>query len=509
MDWTITPAEMKALEADYMAETDMPGALLMEHAAQGICAALKRHASPNATVLFLCGPGSNGGDGYAAARLWQSSGGHSLVWELTDHPRGDAGLNRRLAQACGIPLHPVDATPAALPPCAAVVDALFGTGLDRPIQGVAVSLIRLANASKLPIIAVDIPSGLDGATGRRLGEAIRATETVTFHRIKSGLLLAEGPACTGQLTVHPILIPAAYGHAQGMACLSSADISRLMPPRPVCAHKGDLGRVVIWAGSLGMAGAAALCARACLKTGAGLTTVLCRPNVLPVVQLLAPGAVCLPLPEEGGRLAHEAADVAARALTGATSAVIGCGLGQEQELLPLLETFRRAPCPVVWDADALNLLAAHPALLPLPASAVITPHPGEAARLLGCETGSITADMPASLLRLQERCGCAVLLKGARTLMTDGSAVAVNHFGSPALARGGSGDILSGMLGALLARAHLCPGQTRLETLQLAALLHGLAGQRAAERFGEDHATAEDIIACIGAEKETAGGPLL
>lgn len=498
MDWTITPVEMKALEAAYMAETGVPGALLMEHAAQGVCAALRRHAAPDAAVLFLCGPGNNGGDGYAAARLWQAAGGRSLVWELSARPRSDAGLNRLLARSSGVPLHLVENAPASLPPCDAVVDALFGTGLDRPVQGVAAALIRLTNAAKAPVVAVDIPSGLDGTTGRILGDAVRAMETVTFHCIKTGLLLGDGPACTGAITVQPILIPPSYGQARGMACLSPADVPRLMPPRPVCAHKGDLGRVVLLAGSLGMAGAAALCARACLKTGAGLTTVLCRPSVLPVVQVLAPGAVCVPLPEEDGRLTPEAEETVRHALQGATSAVVGCGIGQDTALLPLLEAVRQAACPVVWDADALNLLAAHPALLPLPGSAVITPHPGEAARLLGCKTSDVTADMPAALSRLQEKCGCAVLLKGARTLMADGADRAVNRFGSPALARGGSGDILSGMLGALLSRARLCPRQTRLETLQLAALLHGLAGMRAAERFGEDHATPEDIVACIG-----------
>ena len=494
MDWTITPAAMKALEATYMAESGVPGALLMEHAAQGVCAAVARYASVGDTALFLCGPGNNGGDGYAAARLWQSRGGHSIIWELNDRPRGDAGVNRRLAQAAGIPLCPPGDAPDCLPSCAVVVDALFGTGLDRMPTGTAAALIRLANGSGKPIIAVDVPSGLDGLTGRVLGEAVHATETITFHRPKNGLLLGNGPAYVGRVTVHPILIPAAYGAAPGMACLTPADLPRLVPPRPACAHKGDLGRIVILAGSHGMAGAAALCTRACLKAGAGLVTVLCRADVLPLVQALAPGAVCQELPEKDGCLLPQAAGVAASALAGASSAIVGCGLGRTDDLLPVLSAFRQAVCPVVWDADALNLLASCPALLPLPVHAVITPHPGEAARLLNLSAPQITADAPAALSVLQARCGCHVLLKGARTLMTDGYITAVNPIGTPALARGGSGDVLIGLLGALLARARLAPGQTILETMQLAVYLHARAAIDAASHYGEDCMPIEALV---------------
>lgn len=480
MQITITPDAMKQLEHDFMQEYGIPGALLMEHAAQALCTALTRRI-PGGKALFLCGPGNNGGDGYAAARLWQQQGGQALIMELSPAASGDAAMNRILAIQAGIEILP--ARPE-LPPCDAVVDALFGTGLSRPVEGLAAQWIQKVNQSGLPVIAVDIPSGLHGETGCILGEAIRATETVTFHRIKPGLLLGEGPVCAGCITVAPILIPADYGTQDGLHCLEPEDIPALVPPRPVDAHKGTFGRVVILAGSRGMAGAAAFCAAAAVKAGAGLTTVLCTQDVMPVVQLHAPGATCVPL---------ETADVP-RLLATADAAVIGCGLGHSPELLPLLDMFRSASCPVVWDADALNLLAQHTGKLPLPANAVVTPHPGEAARLLQCSIADVTAEPLAALSSLQKACGCTVLLKGARTLMTDGTHTAVNRHGSPAMAKGGSGDVLAGILGALLARRLPC---SMLETVQLSALLHGLAGIRAAELCGENCVTPFDLINCI------------
>lgn len=493
MDLTITPAEMKALERAYMEQYGIASALLMEHAAQGVCAALQRRF-PGGRALFLCGPGNNGGDGYAAARLWQAQSGTSVIAELSDRAQGDALMNRTLAQQAGIPLLSAAAITDALPPCDVVVDALFGTGLSRPITGTAADLIRRVQKSPVPVIAVDIPSGLDGETGRIWGCVLSAVETVTFHRLKPGLLLGSGADHAGQITVQPILIPQGYGTQEGLRCLTPADLSRLIPPRPVSGHKGTFGKAVILAGSRGMAGAAVFAANACIRTGAGLTTVLCRESILPIVQTLAPGAMCIPLPETDGRLTAEASALAADALRSATAAAIGPGLGQAEDVPPLLRLFAQWDRPVVWDADALNLLAQHPALLPLPASAVITPHPGEAARLLGCAIGDIADDPLHALQDLHVRTGAHVLLKGARTLMTDGLHRAVNRFGTPAMGKGGSGDVLTGILTALLARPAT---YTTLEAMQLAALIHGMAGLRAEKRRGENCVSPLDLIDCI------------
>ena len=489
MDITITPSGMQALEKDYMTRFGVSSALLMEHAAQGVCAALQRRC-PGGRALFLCGTGNNGGDGYAAARLWQAAGGRADILEMTNQPRGDALMNRTLALQAGVDIR-LAGPDTVLPEGDVIVDALFGTGLTRPVEGVALTLIRLARASGRPVLAVDIPSGLSGLTGEVLGEALPAVEAVTFHRIKQGLLLGKGPVYAGEITVQPILIPADYGDQAGLRCMTPDDL-RLIPPRPMDAHKGTFGRAVLLAGSPGMAGAAAFAANACVKAGAGLTTVLCRESILPVVQTLAPAAVCIPLPERRGRLTADAYALATDALATADAAALGCGLGQSDDLVPLLERFARAECPVVWDADALNLLAGQRGLRPGRA-AIMTPHPGEAARLLGCSLAEITADPLTALTRLQQLSPC-VLLKGARTLMTDGTHTAVNRFGSPAMAKGGSGDVLTGILTALLAQRLPV---TTLETIQLATLVHGLAGIRAGRIHGEGCVTPDALIDCI------------
>lgn len=493
MDITITPAEMSALEHDYMAQSGVPASLLMEHAAQGICSVLQRRC-PGGQVVFLCGPGNNGGDGYAAARLWHCGGGTAVIIELSSHASGDALMNRTLAQQCGIPFLPKEQAALAFAFCAVIVDALFGTGLSRPVEGSSALLIYQAKDSGKPVVAVDIPSGLNGANGHILGCALPAVETVTFHRIKTGLLLADAPQLTGRITVHPILIPADYGVRDGLRCLTPEDLPNLIPPRPVSGHKGTFGKAVILAGSRGMAGAAAFAANACIKAGAGLTTLLCRESILSIVQTLAPGAVCIPLPESNGFLTEQAVTLVSDALCSASAAAIGPGLGQTADLIPLLRVFRQANCPVVWDADALNLLAASPNLLPLPSQAVITPHPGEAARLLNCSTGEVTADTLVALQQLFTRTGAHVLLKGARTLMTDGHQTAVNRFGTPAMAKGGSGDVLTGILTAMLAQY---PHTSALTVMQLAALIHGLAGQRAQHLYGENCVAPQDLIAGI------------
>lgn len=502
---TITPDQMKALEGRFMAEYDVPGALLMEHAATGVCSAIARYA-PGGTAVFLCGPGNNGGDGYAAARLWTAQGGKACIAEVTSDAHGDALMNRHLARMMHIPCMGADEADS-LPACDVIVDALFGTGLSRAVDGDAALLIRWANerhAAGTPIIAVDVPSGIDAATGHPLGEdVIQASETVTFHRIKQGLLLDRAPDFTGRITLQPILIPEgeepdlAY---DGLSVLEPADLTGGLFARQPTWHKGDFGRVLIFCGSRGMAGAAALCANAAVRTGAGLTSILCRESLLPILQTLAPSATCIPLPEQNGMLLPSSAEIAREALSRADAACIGCGLGQSSDVMPIMRLFAQAECPVVWDADALTLLARFDDLLPLKEADVITPHPGEAARLLDCLPKAVTADALSALDRLHELCGCTVLLKGARSLITDGIATYCNLHTSPALAKGGSGDVLTGIIAALLARRYPAYPDGHMDSCLAAAygaLIHGLAGLRAARLHGENTTLPGDIVSCI------------
>ena len=484
---TIRPAEMMALEQAYMQEYAVPAALLMEHAAQGVVNALRRHVTQGSPVLFLCGAGSNGGDGYAAARLWQYSGGQAFLIACGT-PTGNAAMNRTLALQSGVPEVPAETDFTLF---AAVVDALFGTGLNRAPTGEALHLILRANACRRPIIAVDVPSGLDADTGLAPGEAIRARETVTFHRVKQGLLLRDGPTYTGKVTRYPILIPEDYGSTPGLRMAEDRDYAPFRT-RPVTAHKGTMGRVLVIAGSVGMAGAAAFCANAAIHAGAGLTRILCLPEILPTLQQLAPCATCIPLPEEESRWGEATEE----ALRSADAAAVGCGMGQDLRWLPVLRAVREAKAPAVWDADALNLASEAEELLPLRPGCVVTPHPGEAARLLHTDVHKITADPLAALAALCERCGCAAVLKGTRSLMGDGRVTAIQPFGSPGLAKGGSGDVLCGILAAFLARKDL--EADLLTRVQLGVWLHNRAAQLTEEACGKSAVTAPRVIARLG-----------
>lgn len=469
---TISPKAMQAYEKKVMAETGLPGLLLMEHASRAVADRLDK----SRYTVFLCGPGNNGGDGFAAARLFYLAGGRCEVWRLPGELKGDALTNWQLLRTLCPEINTYELAEGFVLPAQAeqVVDALFGTGLDRALAGLPLQVVNAVNESQLPVTAVDIPSGLSGLTGRIMGAAVKAKETVTFHRPKDGLYLGQGPDYTGRVIIAPIYLP--EGEAEGYDLMEATDISHYLPPRKRDSHKGDYGRVLIRAGSPNMAGAAGICAQAALRTGAGLVSVCCDETTALTVHALAPCATCC------GEDDRPQADVLAA----------GPGLGKRGE--DFLKEMRDCDKPCVWDADALNWLAQQPCKR-LPANHFITPHPGEAARLLGCTPQQIEKDRPAALRALYELLGCTVILKGAVTLIQSHEGSAMNLSGTPAMAKGGSGDALTGILSALACR-HLPP----LRTAQLACLLHGLAGERATRQWGENAVTAMDLIDCIGKE---------
>lgn len=508
---TITPSEMKRVETRVMRETSLTGERLMQNAAAHVARAVRRWAAGRAgRVVCLCGTGNNGGDGLAAMRmlLEEDPGFAGECWLLPGELSADARreLDRLLAAAGDAPRVSVRRAeaPLSLPEAACAVDALFGTGLSRPLEGLAREMCDSLNAlaaAGVPVVAVDIPSGLSGETGQVMGAAVHASETVTFHRPKPGLYLGAGPDYAGKITVADIGLSApeatALDDAGGMLVLERRDLGRLLPPRRRTAHKGSCGRVVLWAGSRGMAGAAAIAATAALRAGAGLVTVACPDDVVDVVQTLCPCATCAPLSTTDEDAAWAALSAA---LERADALGMGCGLGQGALTGALLERMLNAlhgsGLPCVIDADALNLLAKRPACLTSPALRVLTPHPGEAARLLGVPAREIGADAAG---RIAHRYGAAVVLKGAASVLHAGGEEAISPFGSPAMAKGGSGDALTGVIAALLAgRAAGLYGMGDLALLQAACALHGLAGERAGERFGLRGALATDLCAFLG-----------
>ena len=485
---TLSPQDMQEMERAFLDGTGYPSMLLMEHAAQAVVDCLERYARKGSRVLFVCGGGNNGGDGCATARIWMQRGGKADVWLMSSPSRmkGDAGANACLLNVCGANMTILyGEAPEIQADCTAIVDALFGTGLSRELEGTALSAVQRMNGSGLPVVAVDIPSGVDGATGRVLGEAVRASATVAFHRAKHGHMLFPGRALSGKLTVADIGILPEWDGAQGMDVLEDADAAALLPTRARDAHKGTFGHVLLVAGSEGMTGAACLAAQSALRGGAGLVTAACCAPVRIPMQTLVPCAmakvVC------GGAALDAGASMALYNLAqGKQALAIGPGLGQEEGTWRAIAQLIAGDIPKVVDADALNLLAAHKGKVG--ANTVLTPHPGEMARLCGVSTEEILASPVEYAQQLAQDMNCCVLLKGATTVIARGEDVTMNMTGCDAMGTGGCGDVLTGVVAALMAQ-----GMTPMDAARVGAYYHGLAGEAADKALGSRAVTAWDV----------------
>jgi NAD(P)H-hydrate epimerase len=489
----ITPAQMRDMEGRYFAETGTPSIALMERAARALNVAIARHYGLERTVCFACGPGGNGGDGYACARMYAKLGGKCALFPASPPRTPDAIENRERALAMGIP----ELAPDADAPAPDIwVDALYGTGLSRAPEGPAAALIRRMNADRrlgAQVVAVDIPSGLNGLNGAAFKPCVAADLTVTFQFEKTGHRLADGLDACGKIEVADIGIPGAFFPKDMARLVQAEDVAAGLPGKPRNAHKGDNGHLLIVAGSVGMAGAAALCAKAALRSGTGLVTVACPQSIVPIVQTLAPCAMAIPLPERDGAIAPEAVEILKPALAGKRAAACGCGLSRRaapQVLKLLLES----GIPALFDADGLNLIAADDALKALlRPHHLITPHPGEAARLLGRPLSDPLADAPAL-----NALGCQALLKGATSVIPVGRENWFSASGCAGMAKGGSGDVLTGLTGGLMAQS--AAAGTPMGGLHLAICaafaseIHGRAGELAQEKLGVRGMCASDLV---------------
>ena len=493
---TISPQDMQEMERAFLDGTGYPSLLLMEHASQAVADCLERYAAKGSRVLFVCGGGNNGGDGCAAARIWMQRGGKADVWLLSSPSRmkGDAGINASLLNVCGANMTILYGEAPEIPgECCAIVDALFGTGLSRALEGTALSAVERMNESGLPVIAVDIPSGVDGTTGQILGDAVHAAATVTFHRPKHGHLLFPGRMLTGELIVADIGILPEWDGAQGIEVLESEDAKALLPARMRNAHKGTFGHVLLVAGSEGMAGAACLSAQAALRTGAGLVTAACCAPVRLPMQTLAPCAMTKVV-SAGAALDAGAALELYNLARGKTALAIGPGLGQGENTWRAISQLILSDTPKVIDADALNLLARHGAKK-VGANTVLTPHPGEMARLTGASVEEILTSPVEYAQQLAQDMTCCVLLKGATTVIARGEDVAMNITGCEAMATGGCGDVLTGVIAGLMAQ-----GMTPYDAARAGAYYHGIAGKRAAQARGSRAVTAWDVCDALRIE---------
>ncbi len=484
----------------------IPSAELMENAASALAAAFRRAWPRARTVAVLCGPGNNGGDGLAAARLLSGGGLAVRVFTLRDPEayRGDASSNAARARAVGLTLESLAAPRAAarlagaLAECDGIVDALFGTGLARPLVGLAARTVSAINRSSRPVLAADLPSGLSSDTGALIGPAVAAARTVAFAAPKVCHVAFPARGRCGEIVVADIGIPRETLGRMGsrLFLAEAADVRRLCPPRPRDAHKGTFGRVAVVAGSRGKTGAAILAARGALRAGAGLVTVFCAESLEPAIVTALPEAMTVGLPEERGAIAERAAAPALEALRAFDAAVVGPGLSTAPGTVRFLRYLLRIRLPLVCDADALNAFAGHPASF-AGATRVITPHPGEAARLLGTSSREIERDRLAAARRLARESRATVLLKGAASLVArPGREVTVNPTGTPLMATAGSGDVLAGALGAYLARG-LAPADAAVA----AAWLHGASGERLAQSLGDAGLLASELADGIPAAR--------
>jgi hydroxyethylthiazole kinase-like uncharacterized protein yjeF len=468
-------------EMDRIAIEDMgiPGRLLMERAGTAVFQALSERWPVASRLIAVCGLGNNGGDGYVTARLAREAGMAVTVLQVGDlfRVRGDAMQALEDLCAAGVEPQPFDAE--AVMDGEVIVDALFGTGLDREVTGPWRMAIEAMNHAGLPVVAVDIPSGLHADTGRILGAATRGALTVTFVGAKQGLFTGDGPDCCGMIAFDGLQIPGdALAAVRPSAFrLTYPGLSRLLQPRHRAAHKGEFGHVVIIGGDFGMSGAVRLAGEAALRVGAGLVTVATRGVHAATVSAGRPELMC-----------HGVEDTAAlhRLLSKASVVAIGPGLGQASWGRTMLKGVLETRLPLVVDADALNLLAREPVHR---GNWILTPHPGEAGRLLGCSSGQIQADRFAAVAALTGRFGGVCVLKGAGTLIFDNNgAVDICCAGNPGMASGGMGDVLTGVAAGLMAQ-----GMGLEDAARLGVCLHAQAGDDAA-REGERGMIAGDLI---------------
>jgi len=497
--------EMRQLERLGIEQLGLTGAAMMERAGRGAAEQIVRllpRGGRGARVAIVCGKGGNGGDGFVVARDLKRRGARVGVW-LTAAPEdisGDAAGKLAAMRRGGVPPKVIGdgrQLAAALGDADVIVDALLGIGARGAATGETAAAIEAINASGRRVVALDVPSGLpaDGAPAE--GAAVRAELTTTFGALKRGLVTGAGVDSAGRVVVVDIGVPAdEVRRAASTFLLEAADVARHLPPRPRSGHKGNYGRLLVVAGSVGKTGAAALAARAAMRSGAGLVTVATPSSQQPIVATLVVEAMTEPVPETPSRSASSKARDVIQELADARDAVaMGPGLGLDADTQTLARQLARdLRKPLVLDADALTALAGHlDVLRAAPAPRVLTPHPGELARMLGRSVAAVERDRIGIARTFATTHRVHLVLKGAGSVIAspDGQ-VFINPTGNPGMASGGTGDVLTGILGAFVAR-----GLEPTAALQTGVFLHGRAGDIAADRVGEEALIASDLIAAL------------
>ncbi len=502
---------MKVVSADEMREIDrraieeygVPGVVLMENAGRAAADAIETVCLEERVdrVLVVAGKGNNGGDGFVVARHLVNRGIDAtilLIGKMAD-VEGDAKINLDIAVKMGIEvrdsLMDVSAVEGEVRSAGLLVDALLGTGLTKEVEGFYAEVIDAINMSDSPIVSLDIPSGLDASTGRVLGTTVEADLTVTFCLPKIGCILYPGADYVGDLILADIGAPIDLLEDRDLktSIILEEDAAELILPRDEESHKGSYGHLLLVAGSRGKTGAAVLAADAAMRGGAGLVTLAAPASLDDILENKLTEVMTEPVAEEeNGFFTEGAATDILKQLEGKSTLVLGPGISRKKETGQMIRhILGKLSVPAVIDADALWHLSGTLELIKdSKASLILTPHPGEMARLLRISAAEVQADRLGISKRFAAEYGCYLILKGARTIIASPSGEAfINSTGNAGMASGGTGDVLAGLIGALL-----CQGCSPLESSIAGVWIHGEAGDKAAEEKGAAGLIASDII---------------
>jgi ADP-dependent NAD(P)H-hydrate dehydratase / NAD(P)H-hydrate epimerase len=474
----LSRADMRAFDKHAIEACRVPGVVLMENAGRGATDVLVQEllggGAAGKRVLVVCGTGNNGGDGLVMARHLLVRGARVEVFVLGDAQRMSPDARANYEAWRGLGQGALELTTGTAPLQKAlevadvVVDALFGTGLDRPIAGLLATAIEAMNSSRAPRFAVDLPSGLDADTGRTLGVCVKAHATATFAHPKLGLLTPEGARLSGRVRVVDIGVPPSLVSRIGASArvLEAADLRAWLGHRSLATHKNQSGHVVVVAGSPGKVGAPKLVAHGAMRAGAGLATIATWPEAATAIEVQTAEVMTARI--EASSVAESLDGI----LRGKQAVVVGPGLGLGEEARAVVRHILGSwHGPTVFDADALSLFAGQPAVFVPATSAILTPHPGELARLLGKTADDVESDRFRAARELVAATGAVVVLKGAHTIIAGPKELAISPVACPALATAGSGDTLGGIVAAFAC------GLPPFEAACAGVLAHALAGE--------------------------------
>lgn len=474
-----TTQQLKLGEQEAAQERGLELFNLMERAGQAVFTIAFAQFPTSHHWLICCGGGNNGGDGYIVAVLARHMGIEVTVWQLGDPEKLPTDAYRAYQQWIelgGVVYEPQSELPESTD---LIIDALFGIGLKEALRPQVVPLVEQLNQSGKPIVAIDVPSGLCADTGQVLGSCIKAQHTVSLIGLKQGLVTGQARCYVGTLHYAGLGVEEVFSlhNMPSLVAIEGKLRHRLLPPRQACTHKGQNGKALIVGGNEGMGGALILCASACARTGAGLSAAMTHSDNVTAMLTNTPEVMCTSWSKQ-----HLFED----RIKWCDALALGPGLGRDEQAQQIMQQLSALTVPKVWDADALYFLSHQPNY---DAQRIITPHPVEAARLLGCEVEDVEQDRFAAIRALQQRYGGVVVLKGAGTLVYDGKEIAVCLQGNPGMASGGMGDVLTGIIVALLAQKI-----SLTDAAKLGVWLHSNAADLNAKSHGQRGLLASDLL---------------